>query len=120
MLWFVEIPMEYLPWGMLVATLVMGGPTAALSESMGIIAAHAYDFLTRIYPTFGGGRNYLTTPLSVQKFFTRHTPDSGYRGYGRAFRPSQASEPSASSRGWTSSIQSPWSGRGAGRRLGGD
>lgn len=120
MLFFVEIPMEYLPWAMLLITLVMGGPVAALSESMGIIAAHLHDFLTRIYPTFGGGRNYLITPPSVQRFFARHTPNSGYRGYGTAFRPPQSPESSAPSRGWTSSMQSSWSGRGAGRRLGGD
>ncbi|KAJ5584073.1 derlin-1 [Penicillium hispanicum] len=120
MFWFVEIPMEYLPWAMLVITLVMGGPSAALSESMGIVAAHLYDFITRIYPTFGGGRNYLVTPASVQRFFARNTPNAGYRGYGTAFRPSQPSQSSTASRGWTSSLQSPWSGRGAGRRLGGD
>lgn len=119
MLYFIQIPMEYLPWTMLVVTLVMGGWSATLGESMGIVAAHAYDFLTRIYPTFGGGRNYLVTPVSVQRFFTKHSPNTGSRGYGTAYRPSQAAD-SSSSRGWTSSLQNPWGGRGAGRRLGGD
>lgn len=119
MLYFIQIPMEYLPWAMLVVTLVMGGWSAALGESMGIVAAHAYDFLTRIYPTFGGGRNYLVTPVSVQRFFATHTPNTGSRGYGTAYRPSQPAD-SSSSRGWASSFQSPWGGRGAGRRLGGD
>lgn len=112
---------------MLVITMVLNGWPSALSESMGIVAAHLYDFLTRIYPTFGGGRNYLVTPMAVQRFFSRHTPNAGHRGYGTAFQASasspasqasQASQPS--SRGWTSSIQNPWGGRGAGRRLGGD
>lgn len=119
MFFIVQIPVEYLPWAMLAYTLVMGGWAAALNESMGIVAAHAYDFLTRIYPTFGGGRNYLVTPAFVRRYFTSITPNSGYRAYGTAFRSSQPSN-SSTSRGWASSIQSPWSGRGAGRRLGGD
>ncbi|KAJ6021632.1 derlin-1 [Penicillium herquei] len=125
MLWFIEIPMEYLPWAMLVITLVMSGWHGALMEATGIVAAHLYDFLTRIYPTFGGGRNYLTAPAALQRFFTKHNPRLGNRGYGTAFRPqaSQSSQPSQNSqstRGWTSSIQNPWGSRGAGRRLGGD
>ncbi|KAJ5927989.1 hypothetical protein N7466_006945 [Penicillium verhagenii] len=120
MLWFFEIPMEYLPWAMLLMNMVMNGWPSALSEGMGIVAAHLYDFLTRIYPTFGGGRNYLVTPAAVQRYFSRHTPGTAQRGYGTAFQPSAASQPSQPSRGWTSSIQNPWGGRGAGRRLGGD
>ncbi|KAJ5885683.1 hypothetical protein N7504_011519 [Penicillium tannophilum] len=120
-LWFIDIPMEYLPWAMLMITMVLNGWPSALSESMGIVAAHLYDFLTRIYPTFGGGRNYLVTPAAVQRFFSRHTPNAGHRGYGTAFQASASSQPAQpSSRGWTSSIQNPWGGRGAGRRLGGD
>ncbi|KAJ5641556.1 DER1-domain-containing protein [Penicillium lividum] len=120
-LWFVQIPMEYLPWAILLIGLVIGGWASALHDLTGIVAAHLYDFLTRIHPTFGGGRNYLVTPEAVQRFFARHTPNLGYRAYGTAFRPSSSSQPSQSaSRGWTSSIQNPWSGRGAGRRLGGN
>ncbi|KAJ5645556.1 hypothetical protein N7507_011567 [Penicillium longicatenatum] len=121
MLWFIEIPMEYLPWAMLLINLVMNGWPSAVSEGTGIVAAHLYDFLTRVYPTFGGGRNYLVTPVVVQRFFSRHTPNANNRGYGTAFQASASSQPSQpSSRGWTSSIQNPWGGRGAGRRLGGD
>lgn len=122
MLWFVKMRMEFLPWAMLLVTLVMNGTSGVLLELTGIVAAHLYDFLTRIYPTFGGGRNYITTPIAVRRFFARHTPNLGNRGYGTAFNASQQPQQSSqsSSRGWTSSIQNPWSGRGAGRRLGGD
>lgn len=120
MFFIVQIPVEYLPWAMLAFTLVMSGWPAALSEGMGIVGAHAYDFLTRIYPTFGGGRNYLVTPAFVRRYFTSLAPTSGHRAYGTAYRPSQPPGSSSTSRGWTSSIQNPWSGRGAGRRLGGD
>ncbi|PKY05367.1 DER1-domain-containing protein [Aspergillus campestris IBT 28561] len=116
---FFQIPMEMVPWAMLGVTLVMSGWPAALYESTGILAAHMYDFLTRIYPAFGGGRNYLTTPAFVRRLFSTYVPRSANRAYGTAYRPTgPAQNPSSS--GWTSSLQSPWSGRGPGRRLGGN
>ncbi|OQE88985.1 hypothetical protein PENNAL_c0015G07951 [Penicillium nalgiovense] len=51
--WFIDIPVVFLPYAMLLVTMVSNGWDAALVESMGILAAHTYDFLTRIYPTFG-------------------------------------------------------------------
>ncbi|KAJ5081384.1 hypothetical protein NUU61_009648 [Penicillium alfredii] len=119
MFFIVQIPVEYLPWAMLTMTLVMGGWPAALNESMGIVAAHLYDFLTRIYPTFGGGRNYITTPTFMHRLFNTNTVPTGNRSYRTAYRTPQPSQAS-SGRGWTSSIQNPWGSRGAGRRLGGD
>ncbi|KAJ5888902.1 hypothetical protein N7495_008943 [Penicillium taxi] len=120
--WFIQIPVEMLPWAMLVVTLVLAGPAAVLSDAMGIVAAHLYDFLTRIYPTFGGGQNFIYTPAPVRRFLTKYTPNAGTtRPYGSAFNPRTSQPPpSSSSGGWTSSIQNPWSSRGAGRRLGGD
>ncbi|KAJ5150514.1 uncharacterized protein N7500_010703 [Penicillium coprophilum] len=103
--------------------MVTYGWHAVLEESMGIVAAHTYDFLTRIYPTFGGGRNFITVPGFLERYFTEHDPNSGYRGYGTARRaPRQAEQPSSASTSgsswssWTSS--NTWNGRGAGRRLG--
>ncbi|KAL4890409.1 Der1-like family-domain-containing protein [Aspergillus ambiguus] len=112
----IRMPIEFLPWAMLVFTLVAYGCPAACNESMGIVAAHLYDFLTRIYPTFGGGRNYITTPAFVRRLFST-TSRGTSRGYGTAYRP--ASQDQGSSGGWTSSFQGAWSQRGPGRRLGG-
>ncbi|GAB1212050.1 hypothetical protein ATERTT37_001177 [Aspergillus terreus] len=116
----IRMPIEFLPWAMLAFTLVMHGWPAAQQEAMGIVAAHMYDFLTRLYPTFGGGRNYITTPSFVRRWFT--TGDRAeYRTYGTAYRPSNPDRGSSggSSGGWTSSFQGTWSQRGPGRRLGG-
>lgn len=112
----IQIPVEYLPWAMLTLTLVLQGWPSALKEGMGIVAAHLYDFLTRIYPTFGGGMNYITTPAFVNRFFTTGIPGGEYRSYGTAYRPVNQAQESAG--GWTSSFSSPWSQRGPGRRLG--
>ncbi|RAL08377.1 centromere/microtubule-binding protein Cbf5 [Aspergillus homomorphus CBS 101889] len=113
----VQIPVEYLPWAVLAVTLVMAGWPAVLSDGMGIVAAHLYDFLTCIYPAFGGGQNYLMTPAFIRRFFSAFTPRAGYRAYGTAFQPVNQTATSHSD-GWTSSFQGPWSRRGPGRRLG--
>jgi Derlin-2/3 len=127
----VPMPVEYLPFAMLAFTLVMGGPNAALSEGMGIVAAHLYDFITRIYPTFGGGRNWIQPPGFVRRYFRGVTSNPTVRPYGTAFRqpaPQPESSTASSSSGggsggggWASAFQrtpDAWSGRGAGRRLG--
>ncbi|OJZ81752.1 hypothetical protein ASPFODRAFT_144638 [Aspergillus luchuensis CBS 106.47] len=114
----VQIPVEFLPWAMLTLTLVVSGWPAALRDGMGIVAAHFYDFLTRIYPTFGGGKNYLVTPAFVRRFFAASKPRGEARAFGTAYRATDQTQGSSGS--WTSSFQSPWSRRGPGRRLGGD
>lgn len=109
----------WLPWAMLLLALVLGGPGAAMRDGTGIVAAHLYDFLTRLYPTFGGGKNYIQTPAFIKRQFGGGRRTTQIRGYGTAFRPgAQNSDGQAS--GFTSGFSSSWSGRGAGRRLGGD
>ena len=117
-LFFIQLPVEYMPLGMLVLTLVMRGWPTTVADSMGIVAAHLYEFLTRIYPAFGGGRNYITTPGFIQRFFagSDNSGRANYRSYGTAYRPR---EQQSQGQGWTSSFQNPWSRRGPGRRLGG-
>ncbi|CAG8304546.1 unnamed protein product [Penicillium salamii] len=122
---FIDIPVVVLPYAMLLITMVVRGWQAAMIEAMGIPAAHLYNFLTHIYPVYGGGRNFLTVPAFVERYFKR--ADDKNRSYGWASQSStQAStasqggssgSTSGSSWGWTSS--NSWKGRGAGRRLGG-
>ncbi|OCT50583.1 hypothetical protein CLCR_07218 [Cladophialophora carrionii] len=114
-----QIPVEFLPWAMLTLTLIMGGPYAALQQATGVFASHLYDFLTRLYPTFQGGRNYIQTPTAIRRYFGANTSTSTHRGYGTSFRPAQ-NTPQQQSRSWTSGFSNSWNGRGAGRRLGGD
>jgi Der1-like family len=122
----IQIPVEYLPWAMLTITLVLSGWPAALQEGMGIVAAHLYDFLTRLYPTFQGGRNWVQTPAFISTAFGADRSAFTQKSYGASFRPAaarpaaQASSSSGSSTGWTSALGGSWGGRGAGRRLGGD
>lgn len=114
-----KILVQYLPWCMLGLTLVFQGWAAALQEAMGIVAAHLYDFLTRLYPTFQGGRNFIQTPSIVKQWFGAYQQGMTHRGYGTAVRPGQQRPQAGPTRGWASAITDSWSGRGAGRRLGG-
>ena len=114
-----QVPVELLPWAMLTLTLIMGGPQAALQQATGVFAAHLYDFSTRLYPTFQGGRNYIQTPNAIKRYFGANTSTHINRAYGSSFRPAQ-NVPQPQSRGWTSGFSGSWGGRGAGRRLGSD
>ena len=99
---------KYLPYALLLMTLVMAGPGAAKLQVTGLFAAHLYDFLTRIWPTFGGGSNWLQTPLFVKRWFTPEGTRVQERGYGTAVHARQDVPPN---RNWSNQ-------RGPGRRLG--
>jgi len=115
----VQIPVEYLPWAMLSFSLIMGGPRAAMAEGTGLVAAHLYDFLTRLYPIFQGGRNWIQTPMAIRRAFGADKAQFSHKTYGTSYSPGQPT-PSARSSGWTSALGGSWGSRGAGRRLGGD
>ncbi len=108
----------WLPWAMLLLTFIMGGPNAALNQVAGLVAAHLYDFLTRLWPTFGGGKNYITTPNFVKRWFGADKPGFQHRGYGTAYRPGSQVPGRGTSSGF--GFSAAWGPRGQGRRLGGD
>jgi len=115
----IDIPVIYLPAAMLCITMVRGGYEAMLLECTGILAAHLYFFITRLYPAFGGGRNFIFTPRFIQRFFYKHTPNAGYRGYGTAYhapQPAESSTPQSRTSG--TDTQNTWGNWGSGRRLG--
>ena len=106
---------------MLLAALVLGGPQSMMIQGTGILAAHLYDFLTRLYPMFGGGRNYVQTPSIVRRWFGEDAQRVHSKGFGTTFAPdTQPKQQQRPSTGFSSAFSSPWSSRGQGRRLGGD
>jgi Derlin-2/3 len=117
----VQMPAKYVPYASLAVTFLMAGPFMTMIQATGIIAGHAYEFLDKIWPKQGGGKEWVKPPQIVQKWFP--TPGGGAqtRAYGTAFAGnagSQAAGQANRSAGWTSG--SAWSNRGAGRRLGSD
>jgi Derlin-2/3 len=114
-MFILSFPAKYLPYSMLAITLVSGGPDGLKVQICGLLSAHAYDFLTRIWPTFGGGTNYIVTPAFVQRWWLKLEGRVQERSYGQAIRPPN----STAVAGAGSSAANHWSGeRGPGRRLG--
>lgn len=109
----VTIQAKYLPYLLLVWTFVADGPSPAMLQLTGLLSAHLYDFLTRIWPTFGGGSNPIKTPRFIRQYFegggVRPAPQQ--RGFGMAYAPPGEARTTGSS--WAST-------RGPGRRLGGE
>lgn len=99
-------------------TFVMAGPNAVMNQATGIPAAHLYVFLTRLWPNFGGGKNYIITPAIVTRWFGGDRPNTQTRGYGTAYRQAASAPDRGTSGGF--GFASAWGTRGQGRRLGGD
>lgn len=115
----ITIPAQWIPYAMLLITFVMAGPGQAKIQATGLIAAHLHDFLTRLWPTFGGGRNLVPTPAFVKRMFQSTEATTAHRGFGTAFTPAQRA-PSASASGSGGVLPESWRSRGTGHRLGGE
>jgi len=119
---FFQVPAQTVPYCIILATMVSSGSPAAVPEQLtGIIAAHLYDFLTRLWPEFGGGPNLLSTPKFMSRLVT--TPRIFQREYGTAVRPvgsgpgsGDAGRSTGASTG--SVLPDSWKTRGSGQRLG--
>lgn len=87
------------------------------AQLAGIFAAHLFDFLTRIFPDFGGGPNFLPTPFWVS--YIMEAPRSLQR-YGIATRQTNSSQGSGTSARFENGpLPNGWRTRGHGHRLGG-
>jgi len=110
-IYILTFPARYLPYALMLMAVVSDGPNAVWSMLPGLLAGHLFNFLTRIWPTFGGGRNYITTPELVKRWYLgMQQPGPETRDYGTAFRPGAA--PATGNTGSGN--------RGPGRRLGSD
>lgn len=112
---FFTVPAQLVPLCMMGATLLMAGPHAMLLQLTGLVAAHLHDFLTRLWPEFCGGTNWIPTPAFFSHLVT--TPRFMRREYGTAIRASQGTKSTtgAQSRG---PLPDSWKTRGSGHRLG--
>jgi Derlin-2/3 len=123
-IFIVSFPAKYLPYALLALTWLTGGPAAALAQFPGLLAGHLYDFLTRLWPMFGGGTNYLATPAFIKQWYIgMQGAGAVRREYGTMFRPadpSAAGRPAAPAGGNTGAAGGVFGARGPGRRLGGD
>lgn len=98
-------------------TFITVGPGAAKIQLTGLIAAHLHDFLTRLWPEFGDGRNVVQTPGFIRRLWQTTEPAVKVRGYGTAHAPAQREAGGAAAGGV---LPETWRSRGSGHRLGGD
>ncbi|KAF5666804.1 F-LANa [Fusarium circinatum] len=110
------IPAQALPICMIVVTALMAGPQKALVEIEGLLAAHLFDFLTRIWPEFGNGPRLLRTPVWLERLV--QTPRISARGFGTAVRPESSPTSGRSTGANTGPLPDSWRSRGPGQRLG--
>jgi Derlin-2/3 len=116
----ITIPAQWMPYAMLLMTFVMAGPGAAKIQATGLVAAHLHDFLTRIWPTFGGGRNLVPTPEFIKRRYQTTQPTVTSRPYGTAFAQPQRADSGPASGSSAGVLPESWRNRGSGHRLGGD
>jgi Derlin-2/3 len=109
-----KMPSQYLPYVILFLTLVLNSPQAAMMQATGLVAAHLYDLLTGLYPSFGIKRNLISTPGWVKRMFG--TQGVVERPYGTVFMPRVAGE--AGEAAW--GLDLSWKRFGPGRTLGGE
>ncbi|KAF3318009.1 hypothetical protein TWF173_008749 [Orbilia oligospora] len=136
---FVTIKAQWLPYAIAGITAIQSPPSAFILAS-GIVSAHAYEFLTVLWPRFGGGSNLLPTPSFLKWSFeggpgTRTGGVGGVRAYGAGFdaRARDAGPAPARAQGMfggdggsatgsnpRQAAGASWRNRGAGHRLGTD
>lgn len=115
---FFTVPAQSMPYCMLLWS-ILAEPYLIPIQITGIIAAHLHDFMTRLWPEFGGGFNLLPTPAFMSRLI--ETPRFLQRGYGTAVRPSTAQTSGRTTGASTGSVlPDSWRTRGSGHRLGGD
>ena len=109
----ISMDVKWLPYAMLFLNFILNGMPSTQVQAMGIPAAHLYDFLTRLWPTFGGGRNLLPTPAFVSRWFGGASGSDRIivKKHATVYRPPPTT---------TSSFSGGWGSRGQGRRLGGN
>lgn len=109
--YIITIPAQMMPYCLLLVQLLFpNGWLMFLIGITGIVAAHMHDFLTRVYPEFGGGPNLLPTPWFIS--YLMETPRLRNTVYGSATVPSRAGQPRAGP------LPDSWRSAGPGRRLG--
>ncbi|EPE02930.1 der1-like family protein [Ophiostoma piceae UAMH 11346] len=118
---FITIPAQLVPYAMILADTIMVGPFMVLLLVSGILAAHLYDFLARLWPEFGRGFSLLKTPAFMSRLVDAPFQRVQQRGYGQAYQGTgrtAGAAASGSSGSGSGPLPDAWRTRGKGQRLG--
>jgi Derlin-2/3 len=114
--YIMQIPAQWMPFAMLLVIFIMDSPYQAMIAATGLVAAHLHDFLTRLWPEFGGGTNLVPTPAFIRRLFQTRKTTVTHKGYGTSI-----TQPEQSGSGSSSGVlPESWKSRGSGHRLGGN
>ena len=115
---FFTVPAQAVPYCMLLFSVLVK-PWVIPLQISGLVSAHLHDFLTRLWPEFGGGPRLLRTPAWMSRLI--ETPRFFRREYGTAVRPPNDQTRGSSTGASTGPVlPDSWKTRGSGRRLGGN
>ncbi|KAG6011245.1 hypothetical protein E4U54_008181 [Claviceps lovelessii] len=121
---FITIPAPMMPYAMLAINLLFpGGAMNLLLQLHGLFAGHLFDFLTKTWPNYGGGRNLIPTPPVLSRLvqsaesmmqggFGVRVPRSGGQRLGGGTPGTSANTTSGGP------LPDSWRTRGPGQRLG--
>lgn len=118
--YIMQIPAQWMPFAMLLVIFIMDSPQQALIAATGLVAAHLHDFLTRLWPEFGGGTNLIPTPTFIRRLFETQRTTVTNKGYGTSVAQAQASGSGSGSGSSSGPLPESWRSRGSGHRLGGN
>ncbi|KAK4459785.1 Der1-like family-domain-containing protein [Cladorrhinum samala] len=114
---FFTVPAQLVPYCMLLFSLVLDAGSLPL-QLTGLFAAHLHDFLSRLWPEFGGGSNWLATPGWLSRLVD--SPRVVQRQYGTAIHSNRQTAGSTTGASTGSVLPDSWKTRGSGHRLGGE
>jgi len=124
---FITMPAQMMPYAMLAINLLFpGGSMNLLLQLHGLFAGHLFDFLTKTWPNYGGGRNLIPTPAVLSRLvgsaeaivqgrfggFAARPGGQRLGGSGGGRAPGTGANPSGGP------LPDSWRTRGAGQRLG--
>lgn len=122
---FITIPAKFLSYALLLMDLLQGGIPVVMEGLTGIISAHAFHYLSEVYPRANpGARRILDTPIWMRRLFGENvSPTSGAQRRERTVGGVTMMDPPVVRRGPASAAgtnAAPSTGRnwGPGRRLG--
>ncbi|KAF4119653.1 hypothetical protein GMORB2_4562 [Geosmithia morbida] len=121
--YFISIPAQLTPYCMILINLVFpGAAMTMLLQVQGLLAAHLFNFLTNIWPQFGGtGKSLLPTPPFLTKVVDSVRGASETIGgvASRAVSGESAARSTGQATGaFSGPLPASWRSRGPGRRLG--
>lgn len=117
-LFFFQVPAQLMPLALIALTMLMNGTVeSTYLQFAGLAAAHLYDFLSRLFPEFGGVPNLIPTPSWVS--WIARTPRVLQRNHGTTIRNSDQTEGRSTGASTGGPLPDSWRTRGQGHRLGG-